>query len=153
LHELQAAYNFAKALNIVCHPVFAVINDWEKLKDYLQNTLSTEYLNHVARDLLTGVGMGNLKPTTHCPMAPNLTIDADGRCILCCLVDEDLGSVFEMTPEKWHRLHAESATCRECMRLGIPRLEFNAMTVDMERLARAFAAHGTERKKTLSSVF
>ena len=141
LHELQAAYDFAKTLSIVCHPVFAVINDWEKLKDYLQNTLSPEYLNAVARDLLTDIGMGNLKPTTRCPMAPNLTIDADGRCVLCCLVDEDLGDVFEMTPEKWQRLHSESATCRECMQLGIPRLEFNAMTVDMEQLARAFAAH------------
>ena len=139
LHELQAAYDFAKKLNITCHPVFAVINDWEKLKEYLQNTLPQEYLNNVARDLLTGVGMGNLKPTDRCPMAPNLTIDAGGRCILCCLVDEDLGDVFEMTPEKWRRLHAESATCRECMQLGIPRLEFNAMTVDMERLAQAFA--------------
>ena len=119
--------------------MFAVINDWEKLKDFLQNTLPREYLNNVARDLLTGIGMGNLKPTNRCPMAPNLTIDADGRCVLCCLVDEDLGDVFEMTPEKWQRVHQESSTCRECMQLGIPRLEFNAMTVDMEQLAQAFA--------------
>ena len=139
LHELQAAYDFAKTLNITCHPVFAVINDWEKLKHFLQGTLSRDYLNAVARDLFMGYSSQSFQATHTCPMAPNLTIDPNGRCILCCLVNEDLGDVFEMTPEIWHRLHQQNKTCRECMRLGIPRLEFNAMIVDMEQLARAFA--------------
>lgn len=139
VHELQAAYDFAQKLQIACHPVFAVINDWEKLKQYLQKTLPNDYLHQVAQDLWMGYSTKDFHPVSDCPMEHNLTIDANGRCILCCLVDEDLGDVFEMTHEKWAQLHQQSRTCQQCKTLGIPKLEFNAMPVDMPLFAKAFA--------------
>lgn len=117
-HELQAAKAFARSLAIDLWPYFAFICDGPRHLQYLKGTLPNDYLLNVSKDLFMGFYMKNLKPSTFCPVAKNLTVDVDGNCRMCCNDDTLLGNVFEMTPDRWDRIHQEHPVCKECMALG-----------------------------------
>ena len=137
LHELQAAYEWAKQLHINICPAFAYINDGPRLLQFFKKELSMDYLQEVSNSLFMGMYTKIFHPTTSCPLMNDITIEMDGQCDLCCGLDEKIGNVFDMTPEKLARIHYESPTCKECMALGIPCLE-RGVHCNMQQLANAF---------------
>ena len=84
LHELQAAYDFAKTLSITCHPVFAVINDWEKLKDYLQKHPAAGVSEQCRAGSVDGHRHGKLE--TDNPLSHGTQFDHRCRRSLCSVL-------------------------------------------------------------------
>jgi MoaA/NifB/PqqE/SkfB family radical SAM enzyme len=117
-NEIPAARAFAQSLGIDFWPNFAFIADGERLSQYLKGQLPSDYLLNVSKDLFMGFFTKDLQPAQTCPVARYLTINTDGNCLMCCNDNTDLGSIFEMTPEKWDHIHQTSAVCHECMAIG-----------------------------------
>lgn len=137
IHELQAAYEWARQLHINIQPAFAYINDGARLLQFCKQKLPMDYLTNVSKDLFMGIRTKEFHPVTTCSFMDDITINVDGQCELCCALDENIGDVFDMTPEKLSHLHHESQTCKECMALGVPCLKDSGIC-NMRQLAKAF---------------
>ena len=129
IHEIPAAYEFAKSLNIILDPYFAFPIDFRKWGNFLQEALPSDYLTRIAQDLFMSLNARHKTPTTQCDWFRNgLAINAKGEVLPCCNIQDPIGNVLDLTKDKLPEWHQKVDFCKECMRLGLPGTEMERCT-------------------------
>ncbi|MCQ2955675.1 MAG: hypothetical protein MJ218_00565 [Opitutales bacterium] len=124
IHEIPAAYEFAKSLNVMLIPYYAIPLDFKIWMQYIKNTLPQEYLKCLVEDLLMGLNAKCFKPSKTCYWFDHqLAMNAKGEIIACCNIQEPIGSVFDVTKENLPLWHQKVDFCKDCMSTGLVNYE------------------------------
>jgi MoaA/NifB/PqqE/SkfB family radical SAM enzyme len=128
--ELASAHEWCAKRGIVFFPYAAYWNGYELARRY---KLGLEKDN---RDLILGYEEGIIERykngTYRCPQWDTLTLDQNGRVVLCCVMDTSnpdcvFKNVQEGTAEEIQKWKESRPVCQECMRLGISQWIFKGV--------------------------
>jgi len=133
MNEVMDAANFAAQNNLKFEPIFAYINDLERLKKYLKNELSYLDLKKASEDLFLYYYqdyIANVPKGYWCPQYANLTIDQDCKIITCCadstfIYDKEIYLLDLKDISEVNNIRTASNACKECVKLGVHYLAHN----------------------------
>lgn len=141
LEEMDACATFARRLGIDVHYHYAILNHWDHLWAYLDDTLPLPLLKELSQDLFS-FRLRDLPADSvasyRCPQYDLLAIDESADVLLCCqvpkeqryragnLLSDDFGTILN------RREHNE--TCTRCVERGIARYLNSALGFPPARL-------------------
>jgi hypothetical protein len=134
---VEDAFKFSCENDITLEPVYAYINDHDRLKKYLKSEFTYEEMKEASEDVVLFhlKNKVNKKPVDYrCPQFEMLTIDENCNIITCCSVgkecdDYSLGSLFSLSLNEIQELKLTREICKECEALGVDYIIHNAQPI------------------------
>lgn len=120
MHEILPMQDFAKEHGIQFLPSLAFINDFKRLRKYIQKELEYDYLDQASKALFLFY-MEQIKKTPDnykCPQYSFLSIDSDCNVITCCGDSTVLDKVYKLKPNQINDWRS-NGVCRECYSSGL----------------------------------
>ena len=120
VHELPAAYEWARSLHIDLQTYFASTINFEDRVRFLRETLPMDYLTKIATDLFMGFNVPRKAESDCYWFHQSIAVNAAAEVLPCCnITGPTLGSVFEMHRENLCERHEAVAFCKTCKALGL----------------------------------
>ncbi len=129
--ELEAAKEFAISQNLQFHPYYPYFNGNSMAQEYIEGSMEPETRAIAEQELFLSHVEGLLKERPqgyHCFLENIISIDCNGRLVLCCASDDACesyiwDSVFEIHSfeemKKIRQKMLKSVSCQRCRQLGI----------------------------------
>lgn len=130
--EIKAAYCFARELGIGIHFSYAYLNGISLGLDYMNNSLSYNFLKQMGKDINLGYLdqlLTKRKEAEACEEMHRLVIDEEGKVLMCCCADKQCDkysldeifaySSFEEIDIKRRKLVDNLYICRKCLDSGL----------------------------------
>lgn len=130
-HEIEAAREFAKSLNLRFNPYYPYFNGNSMTEDYLEGRMGIETVNEAKQELyLSHVEkLLQQRPSDYrCFLENIISIDDKGDLVLCCASDEKCkdykwGTIFNINSFEKMKIKRQemlkSSSCQKCRQLGI----------------------------------
>jgi hypothetical protein len=120
VHELPAAYAWARSLHIDLQLYFASTINFEDRVRFLTQTLPADYLTKIATDLFMGFNVPHKAENDCYWFHQSIAVNAAAEVLPCCnITSPTLGSVFEMHRGNLCERHEAVAFCKTCKALGL----------------------------------
>lgn len=129
--ELEAAKEFAISQDLQFHPYYPYFNGNSMAQEYIEGSMEPETRAIAEQELFLSHVEGLLKERPqgyHCFLENIISIDCNGRLVLCCASDDACesyiwDSVFEIHSfeemKKIRQKMLKSVSCQRCRQLGI----------------------------------
>lgn len=128
LHEISLCEEFCNKYKITLQLNYAILNHWDHIWAYVENTLPYDMLKNVSQDLFC-CRLRELCPETksdyRCPQYDLLAIDEDANVLLCCQVSKDeqyfAGNILKDDFDSILQRRENNAVCAKCVERGMAR--------------------------------
>lgn len=127
LGEIQEAKAFAAAESLDFYPYYAILYQWQYVRDYLSNVLSADLFDKASSELF----LENIQRTVSC-REPGFTceffnmllVDIEGNLKTCCQIKKgepgySFGSIFDLSAEEIAAQRTSQQVCKECREKGM----------------------------------
>lgn len=144
LGEMDACATFARRLGVDVHYHYALLNHWDHLWGYVEDSLPYPMLKEISQDLfnfrLRGLPADSVD-AYRCPQYDTLAIDESANVLLCCqvpkekryqagnLLRDDIGRILET--------RVRNETCTRCVERGMARYLNSALEFPAARRPRS----------------
>ena len=126
INEIAGAQKFAQENQLFLHVSYAYINDYERLKQYLNNSLPYKELKLAGEELFLGqydLKNRQVSENYKCQQRNRLVIDEQGEVVPCCIVGEPtLGNICLFELSSLRKAKENISICKECAEAHIDYL-------------------------------
>lgn len=123
LEELKLAQEFATHNKIAIKANYAILNNWELTRQWIDGTLPAEIMHRAACDLFNykTEELLALAPADYkCPQYEYLVLDENANVCICCQTPKDdnflCGNLLEGNIEEILQRRRTSAVCQDCIK-------------------------------------
>jgi MoaA/NifB/PqqE/SkfB family radical SAM enzyme len=125
--EIEKAKDFAKSLNINLYPFHAIMNEWDKMEQYVEGTLPYNDLLEMSQALFLYNFKDLIKNAPndyYCPQWNYLTIDEKCNVLVCCQTPKyntnyQLGNILTDSIDEILYKKENNEVCAKCLKSGL----------------------------------
>ncbi|MDR1483794.1 MAG: radical SAM protein [Planctomycetaceae bacterium] len=125
-HEVSQLHEFSEKLKVCFDPYYAFINDWERAKKYVDNTLEPHELKEISQNIFCHFIQKRLDqhPKNQCRQFDILNLDEKGNILPCCVLPRDheeyvVTNIFDENFMEKLAKWQPTETCIKCMQAGL----------------------------------
>jgi hypothetical protein len=122
-NEIMPAAEFAKQNQLQFMPSLAVINDSERMVQYLKDEMDYGDIKRASQDLFLfhlTQERKNQRPQNYiCPQYAKLAIDENCNVVTCCGDITPMDKIFNVKTNEVNKWRMSSKACKECKEVGM----------------------------------
>lgn len=120
--EVKYAWDFADSLEIDLRINYAIINDWDLTRRWVEKNLSAQEWFELGRDLFShhaAALLMNAPDEYTCPQYKYLVLDVAGNVCICCQTPHSqlftVGNILDDTSDEAIQKRMQGEVCRQCI--------------------------------------